>query len=142
MLVSDSQTPVARATTFGRNGSGVSTVCSLVTFSSSFCSHGFRVCANISRVSTRAGTLSFSSFLAVPLFESRDSVSADWCLLPARYTMLNWNCEKRSCHRVSFPDASSVVMSHLMASWSVRMVNRLPSRYKPSNRMAHTTVRH
>lgn len=117
-------------------------VCSLATFLSSFCSHGFHLCVNILFVSTRTGMWSSNAVLSVPFVGSRYSASAALRLMPARCTMLNSNLDKRCHHRASFTDASDIFISHLKDSWFVLSVNRLPSRCGRSKNIAHTTVRH
>lgn len=59
-----------------------------------------------------------------------------------RCTTSKSNPKSLGCHRASFPVKSVRLRIHLMASWSVRTVKGLPSRYKRSKSTDHTIPIH
>lgn len=116
VLISQSWIWSASLTTSRKHGVGASTVCSLVTFSSSAYSCGLRIFADISEISPRADTLSFKGLLSVRFVGTLKSASAALCLIRARCKTLLWNSDKRSPHSSSFQEVSDIVVSYLKAS--------------------------
>ena len=72
----------------------------------------------------------------------RDNASGTWCAHPLRYKISKSNSRSRSLHRVSLPEGSVSVISQRRASWSVRIVNRVPSMYGRRVVLARTTAKH
>lgn len=88
------------------------------------------------------GTSSSRGVVSSPSVSSLDIASGAICILPGRCTTSNSNSCSRSRQRASLPVASVMFMIHFSASWSVRNVNLVPSRYGLRSMTGHTIARH
>lgn len=78
----------------------------------------------------KSGWLTSNRVVFTTLLGIIESFLGSWCFLPARWTTVKLNKYKQSCfHRASRPELSYRFKIHLSETWSVRIVNRILSRY-------------
>lgn len=85
---------------------------------------------------------SLSALVSSSFVASRNNASGAWYLIPARYTSSKSNSDSRSCSRASWFVECAKLRICVNASWSVRMVNRWPSKNRRKKKMAFTIARY
>lgn len=90
----------------------------------------------------KIGSSSSSGLSCFPFVESRDSVSAAQCFIPAPWVTLKSIFDKRRCQRASCPVEVKRLRINVSALWSVWTVKRWPSRYVHRSSNDQTVVRH